>query len=89
MSPEQSVDFIGNAVLTIIVMVSVLIVPGMLVGLVVSIIQSATQIQEQTLSFFPRLLVTLLMLIFAGHWLIRTLTELFDQLFLIIPGSLG
>ncbi|MGO5000110.1 flagellar biosynthetic protein FliQ [Oceanisphaera sp. W20_SRM_FM3] len=89
MSPEQSVDFIGNAVLTIIIMVSVLIVPGMLVGLVVSIIQSATQIQEQTLSFFPRLLVTLLMLIFAGHWLIRTLTELFDQLFLIIPGSLG
>ena len=89
MSPEQSVDFIGNAVLTIIVMVSVLIVPGMLVGLVVSVIQSATQIQEQTLSFFPRLLVTLLMLIFAGHWLIRKLTELFDQLFLIIPGSLG
>lgn len=89
MTPEQSVDLIGNAVLTIIMMVSVLIVPGMLVGLVVSIIQSATQIQEQTLSFFPRLLVTLLMLIFAGHWLLRKLMELFEQLFLIIPGSIG
>lgn len=89
MTPEQSVDLIGQAILTIIAMVSVLIVPGMLVGLVVSIIQSATQIQEQTLSFFPRLLVTLLMLIFAGHWLLRKLMELFDQLFFIIPGSLG
>lgn len=89
MTPEQSVDLIGQAILTIIAMVSVLIVPGMLVGLVVSIIQSATQIQEQTLSFFPRLLVTLLMLIFAGHWLLRKLMELFEQLFFIIPGSLG
>lgn len=89
MTPEQSVDLIGQAVLTIIMMVSVLIVPGMVVGLVVSIIQAATQVQEQTLSFFPRLLVTLLMLIFAGHWLLRKLMELFDQLFLIIPGSIG
>nr|WP_255511308.1 flagellar biosynthetic protein FliQ [Zobellella iuensis] len=80
---------IGQAVLTIIAMVSVLIVPGMVVGLVVSIIQSATQIQEQTLSFFPRLLITLLMLIFAGHWLLRQVMELFDMLFLSIPGTIG
>ncbi|MGP7733779.1 MULTISPECIES: flagellar biosynthetic protein FliQ [Oceanimonas] len=88
MTPEQTVDIISQAVLTIIAMVSVLIIPGMVVGLVVSIIQSATQIQEQTLSFFPRLLVTLLMLIFAGHWLLRELMELFDMLYTIIPGSL-
>ncbi|MBL1378872.1 flagellar biosynthetic protein FliQ [Zobellella iuensis] len=89
MTPEQTVDLIGQAVLTIIAMVSVLIVPGMVVGLVVSIIQSATQIQEQTLSFFPRLLITLLMLIFAGHWLLRQVMELFDMLFLSIPGTIG
>ncbi|OYD25767.1 flagellar biosynthesis protein FliQ [Oceanimonas baumannii] len=88
MTPEQTVDIISQAVLTIIAMVSVLIIPGMVVGLVVSIIQSATQIQEQTLSFFPRLLVTLLMLIFAGHWMLRELMELFDMLFTTIPGSL-
>ncbi|AEY02574.1 flagellar biosynthesis protein FliQ [Oceanimonas sp. GK1] len=88
MTPEQTVDIISQAVLTIIAMVSVLIIPGMVVGLVVSIIQSATQIQEQTLSFFPRLLVTLLMLIFAGHWLLRELMELFDMLYTLIPGSL-
>lgn len=47
-------------------MVSVLIVPSLLVGLVVSVFQAATQINEQTLSFLPRLLVTLAMLGFAG-----------------------
>jgi flagellar biosynthesis protein FliQ len=81
-SPEQVVPLVGQAVLTIISMVAVLVVPGMLVGLVVSIFQSATQIQEQTLSFLPRLLVTLLMLIFAGHWLLRQITDLFRQLML-------
>jgi flagellar biosynthetic protein FliQ len=55
------------------------------VGLVVSVFQSATQIQEQTLSFLPRLLVTLLMMIFAGHWLLRQVMELFYQLMLSGP----
>jgi len=85
MSPEQVVAIVGQAVLTIIAMVMVLVVPGMLVGLVVSIFQSATQIQEQTLSFLPRLLVTLLMLVFAGHWLLRQVMELFYQLMLNGP----
>jgi len=85
MTPEQVVDIIGQAVFTVIAMVMVLVVPGMLVGLVVSVFQSATQIQEQTLSFLPRLLVTLLMLIFAGHWLLRQVMELFYQLALSGP----
>lgn len=85
MNPEQVVGIVGEAVWTIITMVMVLVVPGMLVGLVVSIFQSATQIQEQTLSFLPRLLVTLLMLIFAGHWLLRQVMELFYQLMLSGP----
>ena len=89
MSPEQIVELMNQAILTIIAMVSVLIVPGLVVGLIVSIFQAATQIQEQTLSFLPRLLVTLLMLMFAGHWLLKQLQELFDGLFLNIPGLIG
>ncbi|WDE12141.1 flagellar biosynthesis protein FliQ [Thalassomonas haliotis] len=89
MSPEQIVELMNQAILTIIVMVSVLIVPGLIVGLIVSIFQAATQIQEQTLSFLPRLLVTLLMLMFAGHWLLKQLQELFDGLFHNIPGLIG
>lgn len=80
MSPEQAVALLAQAIYSIISIVAVLVVPGMLVGLVVSIFQAATQIQEQTLSFLPRLIVTLLMLVFAGNWLLRQLVALFQQL---------
>ena len=89
MTPEQTVELMNQAISTIIIMVSVLIVPGLVVGLIVSVFQAATQIQEQTLSFLPRLLVTLLMLMFSGHWLLKQLQHLFDELFLNIPGLIG
>ena len=89
MSPEQIVSLMNQAITLIIIMVSVLIVPGLVVGLIVSVFQAATQIQEQTLSFLPRLLVTLLMLMFSGHWLLKQLQELFDNLFHSIPGLIG
>ena len=89
MTPDQSVVFIAETVITIIAMVAVLIVPGMVVGLVVSIFQAATQINEQTLSFLPRLVVTLGMLVFAGPWLLRRLVNMFNGIFTAIPNVLG
>ncbi|WP_153957762.1 flagellar biosynthetic protein FliQ, partial [Pseudomonas aeruginosa] len=55
--------------------VGVLVVPSLLVGLVVAMFQVATQINEQTLSFLPRLMVILLTLIVLGPWLLRQLME--------------
>jgi flagellar biosynthesis protein FliQ len=55
----------------------------------VSVFQAATQIQEQTLSFLPRFIVTLLTLIFTGHWLLAQITTLFNELFAKIPGLIG
>ena len=89
MSPEQSVALIGTAVNLVVVMVSVLIVPGLIVGLVVSIFQAATQIQEQTLSFLPKFIVTLMTLVFTGNWLLAQITTLFSDLFQKIPGLIG
>lgn len=89
MTPEQSVSLLGGAVNLVVMMVSVLVVPGLLVGLMVSIFQAATQIQEQTLSFLPRLIVTLLTLIFTGHWLVAQLTALFHDIFQKVPGMIG
>ena len=89
MTPEQSVALVGGAVNLVVTMVSVLIVPGLIVGLVVSIFQAATQIQEQTLSFLPRFIVTLMTLIFTGNWLLSQITTLFQDLFLNIPGFIG
>ncbi|MGF1726606.1 flagellar biosynthesis protein FliQ [Photobacterium nomapromontoriensis] len=89
MGSEFVATFFGDALMIIISMVAVLIVPSLLVGLVVSIFQAATQINEQTLSFLPRLLVTLGMLGFAGPWLLRTMSDLFTRLFLDIPNLIG
>ncbi|MGD6735672.1 flagellar biosynthesis protein FliQ [Photobacterium leiognathi subsp. mandapamensis] len=89
MTPELAVNLFSNAVWVIINMVMVLVIPGLLVGLVIAVFQAATQINEQTLSFLPRLIMTLLMVIFAGHWMLRRLMKLFDYLFHNIPGMIG
>ncbi|MDW2121948.1 flagellar biosynthetic protein FliQ, partial [Vibrio sp. 2026] len=77
MTPELTVTLFSDAVWLIILMVAVLVVPGLIVGLGIAVFQAATQINEQTLSFLPRLIVTLLMVIFAGHWILRKIMELF------------
>lgn len=81
LTPESAVDIVSNAVHITALIVCVLIVPSLIGGLLISIFQAATQINEQMLSFLPRLLITLGMLIFAGHWILRTLSELFIQSF--------
>ncbi|NMZ59824.1 MULTISPECIES: flagellar biosynthetic protein FliQ [Pseudomonas] len=81
LTPESAVDIVSNAVHITALIVCVLIVPSLLGGLLVSIFQAATQINEQMLSFLPRLLITLGMLVFAGHWILRTLSELFIESF--------
>ena len=63
--------------------------PSLLVGLVVSVFQAATQINEQTLSFLPRLMATLVSIMAAGPWMMTELMELFAQLFAQIPTLIG
>lgn len=89
MTPEQCAELVRQGVSLIIVLVLVLIVPSLLVGLLVSIVQTATQIQEQTLSFLPRLTVTLLTLLFTGPWILRQFDALFHEIFVNIPGVIS
>jgi len=69
--------------------VAVLIAPGMIVGLLMGIFQAATQINEQTLSFLPRLLVTLLAIALAGHWLFNALMDFCVEVFRRAPTLVG
>lgn len=89
MTPESLMGMMSEVVYIIILLVSVVVVPSLVVGLLVSIFQTVTQIQEQTLSFLPRFIVTMLMLVFAGHWMIRQLLELFDSVNQFILSSLS
>jgi flagellar biosynthetic protein FliQ len=70
-------------------MVAILVVPSLLVGLLVSMFQAATQINEQTLSFLPRLLVMLVTLIIGGPWIVQTFMEYIIQLYKNIPMVIG
>lgn len=85
MTPEVFVDVLNNALYLVILMVGVIILPSLVVGLVVSIFQAATSINEQTLSFLPRLIVTLLALMYGGHWMTQTLMDFTTTLYLSIP----
>jgi flagellar biosynthetic protein FliQ len=89
MTPEVVMDLFGNALYLCVIMVSLIVGPGLAVGLLVSVFQAATQINEQTLSFLPRLLVTLGSIMFLGGWLINEFTELFQSLFMNIPTLIG
>ena len=89
MNPQTVVN-IGQSALELTLLVSApMLLAALVVGLVVSIFQAATQIQEQTLSFLPRFIVTLLTLIFTGNWLLSQITTLFSDLFQKIPGLIG
>ncbi len=68
-------DQMGGAIQLVLLISAVIILPGLVVGLCVSIFQAATQINEQTLSFLPRLVVTLLVLIVAGKWILIKLID--------------
>ena len=75
MTPEVAVDLFREGLWMTAMIVGVLVMPSLLVGLVVAMFQAATQINEQTLSFLPRLLVTLLVIALLGHWLASELMD--------------
>ena len=89
MNPDVAVDLVAEALRVVMLLVMVLVVPGLAVGLLVALFQAATQINEQTLSFLPRLLVMLITLIVAGPWLVQTFMEYILQLYGSIPQLIG
>ncbi|MDQ7985801.1 flagellar biosynthesis protein FliQ [Pseudomonas sp. G34] len=89
MTPEVAVDLFREGLWLISLMVGLLVMPSLLVGLVVAMFQAATQINEQTLSFLPRLLVMLLTLIVAGPWMVQQLMEYTQNLIMNIPQLIG
>ena len=89
MAPEVFIDVFREALYVILILVSAAIVPSLLVGLLVSVFQAATSINEQTLSFLPRLLVTILAIIWGSHWALALLMDYFIELVDSIPTVVG
>ncbi len=89
MSIADVLSLFGEALGMVVIIVALIVLPSLLVGLVVSVFQAATQINEQTLSFLPRLLMTLITIMVAGPWILAEFVDHFNRIFENIPGLLG
>lgn len=89
MTPEMVIDIGKEAGEIIVLMAAPPLLTGLIVGLMVSLFQAATQIQEMTLSFIPKLLAVGAALIFAGHWMLSLITSYVIRLYHNIPNLIG
>ena len=89
MTPE-SVMTLGQKAMEVTLMVSApLLLAALVTGLLVSIFQAATQINEMTLSFIPKLVALFTMLVFAGPWMLSVMLDYMRQVLEGIPGVIG
>jgi flagellar biosynthetic protein FliQ len=89
MTPDTVLD-VGRQAITLAALLSApLLLAALIVGLLVSIFQAATQINEMTLSFIPKLVALGVTLMLAGPWLLSTFIGYTRQLIEGIPGMLG
>ncbi len=89
MTPNAIGDIFTNALYIVLAIVLVTIVPSLLIGLMVSTFQAATQINEQTLSFLPRLVATLLAIIMFGPWAVNAVLDFTRDIYMNIPFLIG
>ena len=89
MTPE-SVMSIGRQALEVTIMVSApLLLAALVAGLLVSVFQAATQINEMTLSFIPKLLAMFVVMIVAGQWMLSLMLDYMHRLFTNLPFMVG
>lgn len=73
MTPDLAVNICKKAIQTVLMCAAPMLLSGMIIGLIVSILQAATQVNEQTLTFIPKIVAVFLTLLLFGPWIIRTL----------------
>ena len=89
MTPE-SVMTMGRTAMEVTLMVAApMLLVALIIGLIVSIFQAATQINEATLSFIPKLVGVFVALIIAGPWMLSVMLDYMRQVFTGIPGMVG
>ena len=89
MTPDRALDFMNDMLWSAAIIAGPVMLATLLVGLTVSIFQVATQIQEITLSYVPKIVTAGLMLIILGPWMIAKLTGFARDLYLTIPALAG
>lgn len=89
MTPTTVIALVRHAMEIALLISAPLFIAALATGLIVSIFQAATQINESTLSFVPKLMVIVLALLVAGPWILSVLTDYMRELFESIPTLIG
>lgn len=89
MTPDTIMAIGTDALQVVIMLLLVILLPALAVGILVSVFQAATQINEQTLTFIPKLITTFVVLLIAGPWILSVLVDYFQRLVMEIPSLIG
>ena len=89
MTPESVLWIAQHALEITLLMSAPPLLAALLTGLLVSVFQAATQINEATLSFVPKLIIVFITMVVAGPWMITTLTDYMRRLYSSIPALIG
>ena len=89
MTIESVIEILRSAVWITLTLMSPILVTAIGVGLLVSVLQTVTSIQEQTLTFVPKMIAVAIVLIIGSHWMIRTLVDYTVWLFQKIPAMVA
>ena len=89
MTPENIMDLAHKTLLVTSLIAAPLLLMALITGLVIGMLQAATQINESTLSFIPKLLLLVLTLFAAGPWILRVLVDFTRDLYSSIPALIG
>ena len=89
MTPEVVMELGQQTLMMVALLAGPLLIAALAVGLLIGIFQAATQIQEMTLSFIPKLAALAIALVIGGPWMLRTIVEFTKELFMQIPALVG
>ena len=89
MSAEEIIDIARDAIWTIIKCSAPMLLISLVIGLIVSLFQTVTSIQEQTLTFVPKFIAIMAMVILAGNWILNDLVEYMTDLFNHFSAYIG
>jgi flagellar biosynthetic protein FliQ len=89
MNPQSVITLGQQGMEVMLVVAAPLLLAALVTGLIVSVFQAATQINEATLSFLPKFIAVLATLVIAGPWMIQLLVDYIQRLFTSIPFAIG
>lgn len=87
MTPESVIEFGQHALYVAMLVAAPLLLTALAIGLLIGVIQAATQINEMTLSFIPKLIAMALVALITGPWMLRTLVQFTRHLIEGLPGA--